>query len=62
MTGLRGRYDFKVDLTPYITDEMMKGKGPAGYYRDRGSGITGAARAETGIEKGADRDNRGGSG
>jgi len=28
MTGLKGRYDFKVDLTPYITDEMMKAKGP----------------------------------
>jgi uncharacterized protein (TIGR03435 family) len=28
MTGLKGRYDFKVDLTSYITDEMVKSKGP----------------------------------
>lgn len=27
-TGLKGRYDFKVDMTPYITPELLSGKGP----------------------------------
>lgn len=27
-TGLKGRYDFKVDMSPYITPEMLSAKGP----------------------------------